>query len=187
MKLLLTAALVALPIFVQARLGETEGQAQVRYGQPREDLAVGTDKPLLTGAIERSYLYQGFRVRSAYAGGTCMVIEYAHVPENGTPKAVTEPEIKAILEGEKGTSRWKEDKVKAAGPYAEIAKGIKDALKLNKWERNDGATAELALGLVLKITDKNADDWAKKIARDKAKQPVKPGEPKKPEPAIPKF
>ena len=117
-----------------------------------------------------------------------MVIEYAHIPENGVPKQVTEAEIAAILEAEKGKSRWKEEKVKAPGAYADIAKGIKDAFKLNKWERTDGATAEFALGLVLKISDRNADDWAKRLAREAAKQPAKPGAvPAKPAANVPKF
>src|SRR6478752_10479219 len=108
---------------LEARLGQTEGQSQMLYGQAREDLSAPTDKPLLQGAIERCYEYQGFRVRAAFAGGSCLVIEYAHIPENGVPKQITEPEIAAILEAEKGKSRWKEEKVKAPGAYAEIAKG----------------------------------------------------------------
>ena len=117
-----------------------------------------------------------------------MVIEYAHLPENGVLKPISEPEINAILDAEKGKSRWKEEKVKAPGPYGEIAKGIKDAFKLNKWERTDGATAEFALGLVLKISDRNADDWAKRLAREAAKQPAKPGAtPAKPATNVPKF
>ncbi len=172
----------------EARLGETEGQSQLLYGQPREDLSAPTDKPLLPGAIERCYEYHGFRIRAAFAGGSCLVIEYAHIPENGVPKQITEPEIAAILEAEKGKSRWKEEKLKAPGPYGEIAKGIKDAFKLNKWERADGATAEFALGLVLKISDRNAGDWAKRLARESARQPAKPGTgPAKPAANVPKF
>jgi hypothetical protein len=176
---------------VHARLGETEGQSQTRYGQPREDLSAPTDQPLLPGAIEKTYEYQGWRVRAAFAGGTCVVIEYAHIPEGGVPKPIKDEEITAILEAEKGKSRWKEEKIKAPGPYADIAKGIKGALKLNKWERTDGATAELALGLVLKLKDRSADDWEKRLAREAAKQAEKPGaqKPGAPKPAsnVPKF
>ena len=141
---------------------------------------------MLPGAIERCYEYQGWRVRAAFAGGACQVIEYAHIPENGVPKQITEAEFAAILEAEKGKSRWKVEKVKAPGPFKEIAEGIKDAFKLNKWERTDGAVAEFALGLVLKISDRNADDWAKRLARAAAKQPAKAGIPK-PAANVPKF
>jgi hypothetical protein len=176
----------ALPAQLHARLGETEGQSQARYGQAREDLSAPTDQPLLPGAVERCYAYQGWRVRAAFAGGACQVIEYAHIPEEGALKPITEAEVAAILEAEKGKGRWKEEKIKAPGPYADIAKGIKGAFKLNKWERTDGAIAEIALGLVLKISDRNADDWAKRLARETAKQPAKPGVPK-PAANVPKF
>ena len=171
---------------VHARLGETEGQSQTRYGQPREDLSSPSDKPLLPGATEKCYEYQGWRVRAAFAGGACQVIEYAHIPENGQPKAITDSEVKAILDAEKGKSRWKEEKIKTPGPYGDLERGIKGAFKLNKWERTDGAVAEFALGLILKISDKNADDWAKRLAREAAKQP-KPATPPAPGQSVPKF
>jgi hypothetical protein len=187
MKLLLSAVMiVGFAGTSHTRIGETEAQSQARYGQAREDLTGASDKPLLPGAVERCYEYQGWRVRAAFAGGACQVIEYVHIPENGVPKQISEAEVTAILEAEKGKSRWKEEKIKAPGPYAEIAKGIKGAFKLNKWERTDGAIAEFALGLVLKISDRNADDWAKRLARGTGKKdpkagPAKPGEP------VPKF
>jgi hypothetical protein len=171
---------------VDARLGETEAQSQARYGAPRDDLSAPTDKPLLPGAPERCYEYQGWRVRATLAGGLCQVVEYAHIPADGVPKQITDAEVAAILEAEKGKGRWKEEKVKAPGPYGDIAKGIKGALKLNKWERTDGAIAEFALGLVLKVSDRNADDWAKRLAREAAKQPAKPGA-AKPAADVPKF
>ena len=180
--------LCAITAQVQGRLGETEGQSQARYGQAREDLSAPTDKPLLAGAAERCYEYQGWRVRAAFAGGTCLVIEYAHIPENGVPKPISEAEVKAILEAEKGKGRWKEEKLNVPGPYADLAKGLKGALKLNKWERTDGAIAEFALGLVLKISDRNADDWEKRFAREAAKQPGgKPASAPKAAANLPKF
>jgi hypothetical protein len=185
----LACVLVALVSQGEARLGETLGQSQARYGQPREDLSAPADQPLLAGSAEKTYEYQGFRVRVAYAGGMCQVIEYAKIPEGGALKPITEAEVTAILEAEKGKWKWKEEKIKAQGPYKDIAEGIKGAFKLNKWERGDGAKAEIALGLVLKLTDRNADDWAKRLAREAAKQPVKPGAavPAKPAPVVPKF
>lgn len=180
------AVLLVSVSLAQARLGETEAESQKRYGQPRQDLSAPTDKPLLPGGVEKTYEYEGWRVRTAFAGGTCLVIEYAHLPQDGQLKQITDPEIAAILEAEKGKSRWKEEKVKAGAPYADLAKGIQGALKLRKWERTDGAIAEYALGLVLKISDRNADDWEKRLAREAAKQPVKPGAPK-PAPNVPKF
>ena len=77
---------------------------------------------------------------------------------------------------------------------AEIAKGIQGAFYLNKWERTDGAIAEKALGLVVKISAKDADRWEKRFqreaeakAREDAKRGIKPAAPKKPAPEVPKF
>jgi hypothetical protein len=196
------AALAILSFPVQARIGDTEGQSQARYGQPREDLLGPQDKPLLPGSVEKQYLYEGFRVRAAFAEGKCVVIEYVHIPENNVPKQFSDAEVQAILAAESGLDeqklaaqpkekqleaqmrRWKEEKVKEQGAAGDIAKGIKGALKLNKWQRTDGAIAEFALGLVLKVSDKSADDWARRFSRDAKKQPGQPG---KPGPAVPKF
>lgn len=197
----MASALAFVPV-AQARIGETEGQSQVRYGQPREDLLGPQDKPLLPGSVEKQYLYESFRVRAAFADGKCVVIEYAHIPENGIPQQFTDIEVRAILAAESGLDeqklaslpkekqaetalrRWKEEKIKEQGAAGDIAKGIKGAFKLNKWERGDGAVAEYALGLVLKISDRTADDWARKYAREAKKQPTAPG---KGGAAVPKF
>lgn len=198
----LAVALSAVP--AQARLGETVGQSQVRYGQPREDLLGSGDKPLLVGSVEKQYLYEGFRVRAAFVEGRCLVMEYVHIPENNVPKQFTDAEVQAILAAESGIDesklaglpkdkqfeqqvrRWKEEKVKAQGPAADLAKGLKGAFKLNKWQRGDGAIAEFALGLVLKFSDRTADDWAKKLARDAKKAPGVPAAPGT-KPVVPKF
>src|SRR5689334_6124954 len=95
--------LLLAPSSLQARLGETEAQAQARYGAPAPDLIVATDKPLLPGAKEVAYNYQGWRVRAAYVANVTVRIEYAHLPENGVPKQITEAEVKAVLEAEKAT------------------------------------------------------------------------------------
>jgi hypothetical protein len=170
---------------VHARLLETEGQSQLRYGQPREDLTGPNDKPLITGAIEKAYEYQGWRIRAAFVNGVCHRIEYAHIPVDGVPKQITEPELQKILEAEKGKYSWKEEKSKTPLELKALEKGIKSAFKLNKWERSDKAKAEIALGLVIKIESRDADDLEKKLA----KMPKLPGAPGAPgaKPALPAF
>ena len=74
----------------EARLGETEGQSQLRYGQSRDDLTGPNDKPLMPGAVEKAYEYQGWRVRAAFAGGACVRIEYVHLPQDGGPPPVAQ-------------------------------------------------------------------------------------------------
>lgn len=165
-RLLILAFLGAFLPLVHARLGETEGQSQIRYGQPREDMTGANDKPLMPGAIEKVYHYQGWRVRSAFANGACVRIEYVHLSEENFPKAVTDREISAILDAEKGKFSWKEEKAtKQPGPAGEIEKALKGAFHMRKWIRSDRATAELALGLVIKLQDRDADDTARKLLR----------------------
>lgn len=177
--LLLTAAAA------HARLGETEGQSQQRYGQPREDLSSPNDKPLMPGGVEKTYEYQGFRVRAGFAGGACLRIEYARIPENGAPLKLEEQHLAAVLEGEKGKFSWKEEKAsKQPGAAGDIERALKGALNVRKWERNDHAKAELVLGLLLKLETHDAPEWEKKLARA-AK--AAPGQPVKPAAGVPKF
>lgn len=166
----------------EARLGETEGQSQQRYGQAREELIGQNDSPLMPGAVEKAYEYQGWRVRAAFAGGVCVRIEYIHIPQNGVPQKITEAEMAAILDAEKGKFSWREDKAtKQPGAAGEIEKAIKGALNVRKWHRSDHATAELALGLVIKLESREAPEIAKKLAK-LAKEKPAAGAPK-----VPKF
>jgi hypothetical protein len=161
---------------IYARLGETEAQSQQRYGQVRAELIRAGEKPLMAGAVERAYEYEGWRVRAAFVEGSCVRIEYAHIPEGGVPKPITEQEAKAILEAEKGKFSWREDKLpRTPGAAGELEKALKGALNLRRWERSDRANAEMALGLVLKLETRSADEMEKRLARkgpDKAPAPA---------------
>ncbi len=166
------AAFTALPT-ADARLGETEGQSQQRYGQPREDLIIQTDKPLMPGAVEKAYEYQGWRVRAAFAGGQCLRIEYAHIPDGAVPKKISDAEIAAILDAEKAKFSWREDKTtKQPGAAGELEKALKGAFSVRKWRRSDHATAELALGVVLKLETRDADETARKLAKQAKDKPA---------------
>ena len=90
----------------------------------------------------------------------------------------------AILEAEKGKFSWREEKItKQFGAAGEIEKALKGAFNVKRWERSDHATAEMALGVVLKIQIKDADELAKKLAKQA------PGQGKRPPgaPDLPKF
>lgn len=182
MKFHIALAALSLTTFAHARLGETEGQSQLRYGQPREDLAAPNDQPLMPGSIEKSYEFHGWRVRAAFVNGVCHRIEYAHIPVDGQLKQIADAEIKTILEAEKGRFSWKEEKTDTPPAFKGLEQGLKKAFKVNKWVRTDKATAELGLGLVLKLETKEADDLAKKLA----KIPKPPGAPEAGK-QIPKF
>ncbi len=172
----------------EARLGETEGQSQLRYGQAREDLTGPADQPLMPGAVEKAYEYQGWRVRAAFAGGVCVRIEYVHLPQDGVAQKISDAEITAILDAEKSKFSWHEEKAtKQPGAAGDIEKAIKGALNVRKWQRSDHAMAEIALGLVIKLESRDAQEIAKKLAK-LAKEKSAPGA--KPAPGatqVPKF
>ncbi len=154
-----------------ARLGETEAQSQARYGAPQPELIGQNDKPLLPGAKEVAYNYQGWRVRAALVAGVTKRIEYAKLPENGVPKQLTEPEVLAVLDAEKGTFKWKEDKPRTGN---EGLDALKKAFEGRKWERNDHARAKLVVNLLLVLETRDADEIEKKLAKTPAKGAATP-------------
>ena len=163
---------------VFARLGENEAQSQTRYGTQHPELSGPGDKPLLPGAREIVYDFNGYRIRAAFVNGVTVRIEYLHLPENGALKPLTEPELKAILEGEKGAFAWREEKPRTGNAGLNALETMAEG---RKWERSDHARATLKLNLVLELEAKDAELLAKKLAKS-------PGSGAKATPAnLPKF
>ena len=172
----------------RARLGETEGQSQQRYGQTRPELIGANDKLLMEGAVERAYEYQGWRVRAAFAGGVCVRIEYVHIPQDGLPQKLADAEIAAILDAEKSKFSWREEKAtKQPGAAGDIEKAIKGALNVRKWQRSDHAIAELALGLVIKLESHDAQEIARRLAKLAKEKPAPGAKPAAGATQVPKF
>lgn len=161
------------------RLGETEAQSQARYGAPSEALIGADEKPLLEGAKQLAYSYQGWRVRAAFLNGTTARIEYVHIPEAGSPKKITEAELATILEAEKGKFAWREEKARTG--YKEL-NALKTLFEGRKWERADHATATLKADLLLTFETRDVEAYEKKLA----KQAGKPGK-SAPATTVPKF
>ena len=166
---LLLVAFIACP--AQARLGETEAQAQVRYGAPVDGMVGADEKALLPGAVERVYNFEGWRVRSAFVGGVTVRIQYVHI-ENNAPKKLEEAQIKTLLEAEKGKFSWREARSKQAGYAQEFEKLLKAVASINKWERTDHAVAELVVGIAMQFSTRDADELEKKLAKTGPKQPA---------------
>lgn len=165
---------VALPL--HGRLGETEAQSQVRYGAPAPELVFPTDKTLLQGAKEITYNFQGWRIRAAYVNGATARIEYVHLPENNAPKLISDEEIRAILDGEKGTFSWKEDKPKLGSNDLNKLKAL---IEGRKWERSDHAQASLKANLFLTLETREVEGYEKKLAKQpKTGAPAGSGVPK---------
>lgn len=166
----LASMALALPASVEARLGETEQQAKARYGEPVEGLLMATDKPLLPGSKELVYNFQGWRVRSAFVNGVTHRIEYAKIPDGGA-KPLTDAELEALLEAEKGAYKWREQKPRTG---YEALNQLQEALAGKAWERSDHADARLLLKLVFVAQSKDAEKFEKELAKKAGKAAAAP-------------
>jgi hypothetical protein len=155
-------AILSIAPIASARLGESEAQAQTRYGAPTPELAFPSDKPLLPGAKEVIYNFQGWRVRAAFVNDVTVRIEYAHLPENNAPKQISEPEVKTILDAEKGKFSWREQKPRTGYQELNALKALFDG---RVWERSDHAQAKLKYKLLFELETRDADTIEKKLAK----------------------
>jgi hypothetical protein len=93
-----------------ARLGETEAQCLQRYGPSKTDAPTRSlmrSFPLLPGAPERSWDYQGWGIHAAFdATGQVIRIRYQKRPKTGANQFIEDFEFKAILEANGGASNW---------------------------------------------------------------------------------
>ncbi len=177
MKILLLLLAALNPLTLHARLGENESQAKARYGDNVPELIGQNEKPLLPGARELAYNFQGWRVRAAYVGGVTHRVEYIKLSEAGPPKVMTEDELQAVLSAEAGKYKWREEKPRTG--YESLNK-LQTAVEGRKWERTDHALASLKLNLVLTVESREADKIEKKAAKASGSAPPVPG-------AAPKF
>jgi hypothetical protein len=154
--------LLGLAAAASARLGETEAQSNARYGEPNPELVKGDEAPLIAGAKELAYLFEGWRVRVALVGDRTHKIQYVKV-EGGAPKQLKEEEIEALLEAEKGTSRWREQKPRLGN---EGLNKLKETFEGRHWERGDNAVAKLLhLGHVFEFESRDAEKIEKQLAK----------------------
>jgi hypothetical protein len=149
-----------------ARLGETEAQSQARYGAPDPGLIGANEAPLLEGAKELAYNYQGWRVRAAFIDGVAVRVEYAKIPDAGGLKKLTDAEVQAVLEAEKGAFSWREVKPRLGNAGLNA---LKTAFDGKTWERNDRAAAKLVFELKLVVETHEAEAIAKRAAKQQGK------------------
>lgn len=157
-----------------ARLGENETQSKTRYGNPMSELIGANEKPLMLGAKELAYNFEGWRIRAAFVGGVTHRIEYVKI-ENSQPQAMTEDELQAVLTAEGGKFKWREDKPRTG--YDSLNK-LQTAVEGRKWERTDHALASLKMNLVLTLDSRDADKHEKKAAKSAGATPAPGAKPK---------
>jgi hypothetical protein len=157
-----------------ARIGETEAQSQARYGASKPELIGASEQPLLAGAKEAAYESAGWRIRVAYANGVAIRMEYAKIPDASGLKKLTDEEVQTVLQAEKGTLSWREEKPRTG--FAGLNQ-LQTALEGRIWERSDHAKARFKAGLILVVEARNAEDVEKKQAKQAGKgTPAPPGE-----------
>ena len=82
-----------------ARLGETLEQCNQRYGAPRSSNSMF---PVLSGAPNREYTYQGWRITAAFLKGHAAKLRYSKMNSH----KIEEDEFQAILKGNVGDGSW---------------------------------------------------------------------------------
>src|ERR1035437_2592249 len=104
--LILITAIALTPIYGFARLGETEAQCEQRYGKPQDSLS---DKsfPILSGAVNRTYQYQGWCIMISFLDGKAAIISYSKSAKAPSGVAIRNDEAKAILDAEGNGGEWK--------------------------------------------------------------------------------
>jgi len=150
-RLLLLTCLFATPAF--ARLGDTQSQAIDRYGMPKQTEPPKYGQPLLEGAKELTFEYQGWKIRCSLllaTDGVTYVVreEYTKLLKPGVSFQITDYERQAILEGEGGAAAWSGKPVGelSANPVKLMQNQLTHAFAGQTWTRADGAVAVLALG-----------------------------------------
>jgi hypothetical protein len=172
--LLLTAA------GAQARLGDTLDQAEERYGLPKSEKIPVATKPLLEGAIERTFRFEGWRIRTAFlkaSDGNEYIVREQFWKEKDGP-LLKDFEVKALLEAEANGQVWKakERGDASANPVKTIQNQLAQNLEGHTWTRTDRATANLGtVGTHLSLELPQAKKWEadlKAITDAKAKAAV---------------
>ncbi|MEQ1859747.1 MAG: hypothetical protein ABMA13_07425 [Chthoniobacteraceae bacterium] len=174
MKLPLILLVLSLPAIAHARLGENETQAKTRYGAAVPELIGPNEKPLMPGAKELAYNFEGWRIRAAYVGGVTHRIEYIKL-ENSQPKPISEAEIEAVLAAEAGKYKWREEKPRTG--YDSLNK-LQTAFEGRKWERTDHALGSFKLNLVLTLESRDAEKLEKKAVKAAGGTPAPGAKPK---------
>ena len=104
--LVVIAAIALTPICSLARLDETEAQCEQRYGKP-QDLPFDKSFPVLSGAVNRTYQYQGWCIGVAFLDGKAVIISYSKSAKAPGGITIRDDEAKAILDAESNGGEWK--------------------------------------------------------------------------------
>jgi hypothetical protein len=147
--------LVCLGSSALARLGDTQDQAEARYGLPKKLFAF--ERPLVEGARDLMFHYEGWRIRCALLRATdgreyVVRQEYrklwnSDVMKKGGVIQVRDFERDAVLKSEASSSRWREKLMGdlSWNPFEAMTNHLVHASGLGGriWLREDGAVARV--------------------------------------------
>lgn len=142
--------LIALSIVVSisplhGRLGDTERECITRYGSAVREAHSSILGPLVPGAPELGFKYQGWIIRVAFVGGRVAAQDYRKDISVLKTMVISEDEIKAILQGESGGTAWEPAKPKRTGDlFNQLAQELMGPMADGRlWLRSDGARAHI--------------------------------------------
>jgi len=170
MRILFLFVSLIVPAIVQARIGESVTQFADRYGMPKNTVSTkAADKmsPLIEGAIQRTYEYQGWKIRAAFLqlDGPCVRVDYQKIFKAGTNPQIQDYELEAItLANTPAGMSWKKVAFhNPASPDKIFNKAVEayfgEAFGQKMWQRTDGAILWERSGLIVRLELPAARDY----------------------------
>ena len=130
---------------VFARLGENEVACATRYNHGQDVLQSFQDRhaPLVSGVntTNRTYLYQGWRIRVGFVNGIAQRVEYSDAEKPS--RNITEAEIAAILAANGGASAWRPVAKSDLPEDSPVSKYLFSSFNGSAWVRGDHAIAQV--------------------------------------------
>jgi hypothetical protein len=152
-----------------ARLGETREQAEARYGLPKSEKPPQFGPPLLKGARELTFVYEGWRIRCALLpakDGQEYIVREEYTRSAGNP-IIQGFEREAILEAESNGLKWGPKRAELSlNPLRAVENQVKGMLGGATFVRSDGAIAVHSQSMFpLRLELPQARKWEEEMAR----------------------
>jgi hypothetical protein len=161
--------------FGEHRLGATADQFATQYGAPQDSPSLDKNFPLVEGAIHHTYVYEGWRIRTAFLGpgGPAIRMEYSKLTNVGVNPVIQDYELEAIMNANTlpGTT-WKHIAYNNPdSPNKGLSKLFEsyfgDALGQKMWQRSDGAILWLRSNLIVRLELPAAREYEAKLKAEK--------------------
>ena len=171
----LCLVLSAVTTSIQARLGDTEMECFRRYNSPVKSATRAIRDPLVPGAIELDYRFEGWRITVALMGGKVIAQRYAKSADHPNGNRINDDEWKTLLEAEAGGQEWTRltlnpNSKDISSMIADLAFGFSG----ESWKRTDGTIANRSM---MKVSGQFLTPAAQAILQrakeDKANTPKK--------------